>query len=169
MTLVLGVDPGAAATGLVLADVGMSGSASALRLQDWKVVKRSADMTLSDYVRAVLLAADLLGGYLSASLLAVEDVTPPNVWHEGKRQVLKPDYLIPMSAALGAFIAWAQYEGVPCVLVPPGHNGSGPLSAYPPELVGPREKGLTGTGILNHCRSAWDVAKQGERMARARV
>lgn len=40
--------------------------------------------------------------------------------------------------------------------VPPGRHGSGPLAAYPAELVGPRER--SGSGKMRHVRSAFDVA-----------
>jgi hypothetical protein len=151
--IVLGVDPGAKETGLVLVrDGGLVGSSVVLRQR----------CSLPVYLGDVLNAAETRWAgqplpFGRPDLVAVEDVTTPK-YFRGK-PLLKPDYLIPLSAVMGAVIAWARGCGMPCVLVPPGHNGQGPLSAYPSELVGARER--SGGGILRHCRSAWDVALAG--------
>ena len=95
-------------------------------------------------------------------LVAVEGVKAPNP-HLG---VTNPTGIIATARVLGWVEQWCADVLVDLVVVPPAYHGSGPLAAYPPELVGPREK--AGTGKLRHCRSAWSISYAGEKLWRLR-
>lgn len=162
-TTTLGVDPGARDTGLVL----VRGD----DLLAHAVIHREDRISDEEYVCGVLANALSLVNLVGPEdlLVAVESVTPPVGFRDGKRQPINPGSLIATSAVMGAFIAWAWTEpaSVDLILVPPAGNGSAVLAAYPPALVGAREAKAAG-GILKHCRSAWDVAQSGQRLVRRR-
>lgn len=146
---VLGVDPGGQETGLVLVVDG--------KLAAHQVVQRKG-MFLQEWVQAVrdavwdVMEVEPLGPF--TVLVCVEDVNAPNP-HLGLIQVRG---LLDAAAVLGAVLVnWKIVQ-----VVPPGGHGSAPLGAYPPELVGPNEP--RGTGVLRHCRSAWDIAHAGVRL-----
>lgn len=163
-SLTLGVDPGSKWCGLAL-----------VRLRDtlvkWDLLERADDQNLKRWVeechtRALVLIAPYREPALFAGLsftVAVEAVTTPQSHINGKLRINSPESLIGTAAVMGAFIAWAASESFPCVLVPPGGNGSGRREGYPAELWGVRE-GPAGTGKLNHVRSAYDVALAGRTM-----
>lgn len=163
--LVLGVDPGSKWCGLAL-----------VRGRDdlvaWDLAERSGGQSLKAWVEE---CHDKIGRlrleghrpltipYLGPISVAVEAVTTPQSHINGKLRINSPESLIGTAAVMGAFIAWAASESFPCVLVPPGGNGSGRREGYPAELWGTRE-GPAGTGRLNHVRSAFDVALAGRTM-----
>lgn len=146
---VLGVDPGGQETGLVLVVDG--------KLVAHEVVQRKGS-SLQEWVVAVwdavcdVMEAEPFGPF--TVLVCVEDVNAPNP-HLGLIQVRG---LLDAAAVLGVVLANSKTVQ----LVPPGGHGSAPLRAYPPELVGPNEP--RGTGVLRHCRSAWDIAHAGVRL-----
>jgi hypothetical protein len=162
--LVLGVDPGSKWCGLAL-----------VRGQDdlvaWDLVERPDNQSLRGWVEETLASAHVLvynyivSGYPDSDQVtaSVEAVTTPQSHINGKLRINSPESLIGTAAVMGAFIAWAASERFPCVLVPPGGNGSGRREGYPSELWGARE-GSAGTGKLNHVRSAYDVALAGWTM-----
>ena len=149
--VVLGCDPGGSATGLVL----VQGD----RLLDHRVVRQPGSSLRADYVQDVLAAAERMVERVYCSLVAIELVTAP-VPHMGTIAV---GGLLGAAAIAGALIAFAGDRDV--ILVPPQSYGSAPLAAYPPKLIGPRER--SGSGVLRHARSAWDVAHAGLRLWRA--
>ncbi len=87
-------------------------------------------------------------------LLIVEAANGPTGFKDGSRAPLNPIDVFALGLVIGAVLAHFPDAQV----VPPGGHGSGLLVCYPPELRGPREHGPVGTGVLRHCRSAWDVA-----------
>ena len=140
------MDPGGQETGLVLVVDG--------KLAGHQVVQRKGS-SLQEWVVAVWDAQwDLLDkapGPGPEVLVCVEDVIAPNP-HLGLIQVRG---LLDAAAVLGVVLLdWGDVQ-----VVPPDGHGSAPLRAYPPELVGPNEP--RGTGVLRHCRSAWDIAHAG--------
>jgi hypothetical protein len=142
--IVLGVDPGARSTGLVL----RKGD----ELLAHTIAERKGDDLLptAEYLAEVIAAANQLGDF---HVVGAESVQKPNVWHGGKKQVLDPTAAIGTGMVLAAvLLTWPA-----TVVVPPSRNGKAPRQLYPEALWGERE-GDAGTGKLRHCRSAWDVA-----------
>lgn len=99
-------------------------------------------------------------------LMAVEGLNVPTGYRKGaklgEKSTVRPAAVMGVSMVYGAVTA--TFRDV--VVVAPGGHGEGPLRSYPAELVGLREKGVYGKGILRHARSAWDVAAAGRRQAR---
>lgn len=164
---VLGVDPGSRFCGLAL-----------VRGRDdlvaWNLLERPEGQDIRVWVEECVNRASLLRleghrpltiPYLGPMSVAVEAVVKPQSHINGKRRLNSPESLIGTAAVMGGMIAWAASEGFACVLVPPGGNGEGPKSAYPPELWGARE-GPAGTGKLNHVRASFDVALAGPGLLR---
>lgn len=137
----IGVDPGAKETGVVVRTGETIWWQSVLTGTPAEIVREVRDLWL-----------DLLH-----PILAVEDLNAPNP-HVG---MMNPASLIGTAKVLGAILG-AFPEAI---VVPPGGNGSGPLSAYPEALRPTRGKGA-GKDKLRHCRSAWDVSLAAERMMR---
>lgn len=145
--LVLGIDPGAKTSGLVLR------TGDELR---WHGLAWNPDPDVSDfYLEQVLRTVGQgLAEAANGALLAIEDVVVPNP-HLGLANV---SGILGTAQVLGAIRA--EYRHHQIVIVPPAKHGQGPLAAYPTLLVGPRE-GPSGRGRLRHCRSAWDCAAAG--------
>lgn len=142
--IVVGIDPGGAATGIVTRDRDHP--------VDARLVLRLDDDDNRTYLSRVL--AQLALGLHDAELVAVEGVNPPTP-QMGTTSVKG---LLDTARILGAIEGWAWTELAwdRLVVVPPGGHGSAPLRTYPPHLIGPRE--TKGTGVRRHLRSAWDVA-----------
>jgi hypothetical protein len=137
---VLGVDPGGRSTGIVARE-GQD-------VLGHTVVTRGPTETWRTYTVRVMNA---IQGLLVANpdlWLAVEGLVRPT----GQMGMMDPATLYRTARILGA-IEWQWPE---VVVVRPGGHGAAPLQAYPPELVGPREK--KGGGVLRHARSAYDIA-----------
>jgi hypothetical protein len=141
VSAVVGIDPGGRWTGVV---------ARRFDAVVWAaVITREGDMAsylteikaaVGDAIATHLLAVDVT--------VAVEGLVKPTP-HMG---VISLTGLLDTAVVLGAVMAWWPSA----VIVPPGDNGAGPLTAYPARLVGARE--VKGEGIARHARSAWDVA-----------
>lgn len=146
MTAILGVDPGGRFSGFCIVD-------DVLGVSFHQVIERQGDEWcnyLSNIVNAIESSRS------QVEFVAIEAVTKPKAYFGGKKQMLNPQNAMDTSRVFGAvegmlIAEWGQFP----VVVPAGGNGSGDLSAYPPQLVGPRER--SGGGILNHARSAYDV------------
>jgi hypothetical protein len=150
--LILAVDPGARETGIVLVEGD--------RLLRHAVVRRESglDEGLVDpaHLRAVIGMAEgqlNMEGALGSAVVAVEALEGPNP-HLGMTNAAGQ---IATAAVAGAVAGWAIVHGLEVVVVSPARHGSSSIRAYPKELQGERE-GPAGTGILRHCRSAYDVA-----------
>ena len=145
LPVVLGVDPGLNETGLAL----RQGDA-VLRAC---VVQRAEGQEDGAYVTEVAEALAEYAGEHPGLLVCVEGVEEPKWFIQGKARPVNTRGIIGTATVLGAVLGAFPNA----VIVPPGGNGSAPLSTYPAALVGPRE--TTGTsGLLRHARSAYDVA-----------
>lgn len=163
----VGVDPGGRDTGIVLRHAGRAVGAYVVTrtgppgadLDDW------AEGDWDAYLGEVLGTVDQLldvarrldGGQPGA--VAVEGLRNPGGRRHGKVDPVRPIDL----AAAGVVLGAVKAAHPTATVVAPGGHGSGPLLAYPPELVGDREK--AGSGRLRHARSAWDVAAAAEHLA----
>ncbi len=143
MRRVVGIDPGAKETGIVLVE-GRSVLAGC-------TVKRKTGTTIptADYLHEVLEA---VGEYVEKGkdpIVGVESLVAPNP-HMGYTAVMP---LLGAAVVLGAVLT--TYPDA--VLVRPAKNGSRPIESYPKELRPTRGKGA-GKDRLRHTRSAFDVA-----------
>lgn len=123
---------------------------------------RFVDELLETVDRAI---TEIRGEGLGLDALAVEDVNPPT-GHAPDRpgHLIDLEPIITTAVLLGSLLG--AYAGV--TVVPPGGHGSGPLEAYPAELVGPTERHGR-YGKRRHVRSAWDVAGAAALILRARA
>lgn len=155
---VVGVDPGARATGIVL--VGGSGLVAGVTVEN---LEGALLPPPGEYVERVLNVVADLAASVPGCVVAVESVTRPS-WHVAKSASRgaagNPTALLGTAVVLGGVLG--AYPGA--VLVRPGRNGSSPMGAYPEELVSAGERRKpgweirVGGGKLRHQRSAWDVA-----------
>lgn len=154
MAVIFGIDPGGAATGLVLRDRD--------KVLDHAVVERARRHELpylEDVAEAVTRFAK------RADHIAVEGLTPPSPYINGKKQLIRPEHVMNVSVTYGWVLAvLAVHLDRTFVIVQPNGHGSRHEALgldvrrlYPAELIGHRE-GPAGTGILRHARSAWDIA-----------
>lgn len=154
MTWVLGIDPGGKETGVVILN-------SKDDVVYYHVVQRLGEPNVSAYARRVI--AELTRACTPFPgvelLVAVEGVRPPNP-HLGTTNV---QGLLDAARVLAAI----QAEWPDAIEVPPGGNGSGPINAYP-ECLRPTRGSGKGKDRLRHCRSAFDCALAGRRLARVR-
>lgn len=160
MLVVVGCDPGGRHTGLVSRANGRVLAFSVLEsLHPPRGIPSIAyALDVVTWIEAEIERARSAG---HDTLCAVEGLVEPSGFRHGKKTpVHDPSGL--MGTAIVFSAVSVRIPGV--VEVRPGGNGSAPLSQYPKELVGPRER--AGGGILGHARSAWDVAGAGPRAAR---
>jgi hypothetical protein len=150
---VLGVDPGGRETGLVTV-LGDRLIGHAVAIRETKIEPKACiDVFYLQEVLAsiaTLIAAPELEGYLDA--VAIEAIDKPNP-HMGITNVAGA---IATGAVVGAVTAWASSIGLRVLLVETAGFGKSLLATYPAPLRGERE--VKGTGVLRHCRSAYDVA-----------
>ena len=142
---VLGIDPGGTQTGMVVVELDAR-SGAAPRVARAVLVERGSEQGEGEYVGEVCAAVRELGE--GCAVVGVEGLVTPTP----HLRVIALAGLLGAAVVLGAVLAVAPGA----VVVPPGGNGSGPLAAYPRELVGPGER--SGAGWRRHLRSAWDVA-----------
>ncbi|MDA8310697.1 MAG: hypothetical protein M0Z46_08790 [Actinomycetota bacterium] len=142
---ILGIDPGGRETGMVVVELDGS-QRRAPRVARAVLIERGAGETEAAYVGEVVGALRELSD--GCRLIAVEGLVVPTP----HLRVIALSGLLGAAVVLGAVLATAPSATV----VPPGGNGSGPLRAYPGELVGPGER--AGAGWRRHLRSAWDIA-----------
>ena len=151
--VVVGIDPGGKSTAVVVLVDGV--------MTHHETFTRPKGGDLNEYVRetsrAIGLVIDESPAVYEAPwpVVAVEQVNRPNP-HLG---MINPQGAMDTSRMIGALVASVQCNAAGNVyMIEPNKHGSGPLASYPPELVGPREKGVYGSGKLRHERSAYDVA-----------
>ena len=160
MRTVLGIDPGARATGLCV----LSGD----RIVAHRTITSEGEIFPAErrYVLAVLDAGATLLQIHNVDLVAVETITRPS-WHMKGRAAVDPTALLATAEVLGAVLGvdWP----VNVTQIRPNKNGSQPLGTYPGELVSPGERrkpgweNRIGGGQLRHARSAYDVARLASR------
>ena len=163
----VGVDPGERTTGVVTRD-GSDPLAVDLIENPPNSGRDPRIMVVpADYLAGVFAAID---AQVAASwartgeppMLAVEGLNAPG----GHLGFISIRPLLSAACVLGAVLArYGHGSEAPRVaglrVIPPGRHGSLPLAAYPPQLVGARERpaGLKiGGGKLRHARSAFDIA-----------
>ena len=174
--VVLGIDPGATATGFAILDERHR------RRCPWSITVTRPDgpllpvpkSYLDDVVATAVTAASTELGFRydvpegPVELVAIEGIKRPEWRVRGKVKPLDPTAILATAIVFGALYgrAWPM----PIAVVPPGRNGSAPFGVYPPELVSDAERRpgdwqlrAAGKGKLAHERSAWDVALDGRQ------
>ncbi len=155
---VLGIDPGARYTGVVLRDGDVVLHASTLVRPDG-VDPAGWARQVVDETRLLLFT-----GCPANTGVGVEGITEPKGFAHGRRAPIDPAALLFAGTVFGALVA--AYPQA--VVVPPGGNGSQHVTHYPPELVGVRPADLPGSGGGAHTRaheqSAYDVAGKAARV-----
>lgn len=153
MSRIIGVDPGGQATGIVVMDWPDTYVQSFLVLRS----RLDLDAYIAAVVEALQAAEDFFPKTGGTPPVAVEDVIEPNP----HLNLVAVRGILDTAQVLGA-IRWHSRNSL--TVIRPRRHGSLPLSAYPKQLVGPTEK--KGTGVLRHCRSAWDIARLGGQLLR---
>lgn len=179
--IILGIDPGAVATGFALTGhkprqrLTLLASATVLRTKSTQqlpvdpaylhdVIDTCAQLTHSAERDAF---SDK--GTVAPIRIAIEGLTRPN-WHMHGRAAANPEPLLAAAIVLGNLQAWAVTTYGRYTEIPPGGNGSAILSQYPEPLVSDAERRkpnwqmrIGETGKLRHERSAFDVALTASR------
>lgn len=150
---VIGIDPGARYTGVVIRDGDAVLHSSTL--------VRSQEMSSgTDWALLVVQQVDAIIAAAGIEVLPVgiEGISDPKGFQHGKRAAINPKDIIRAGIVLGAL---AQ-RFPDAFIVPPGNNGSQHYSHYPDVLIGRRPAELPGSsnsaGTRNHEQSAYDVA-----------
>lgn len=189
LVIVVGVDPGARGTGVVVIDTDLVRTLAQPSTRPVVLsagtVRRLDDGPVTSPPPAYLVAvADAVREAVdehAAELVAVEGVTAPTGFADGKRHRIDPSYIIAAGMAFAAVVS--RGYGAHLVIVRPGQNGSRPLGTYPDALVSAAERrnrrtvdlpaaerGVpwqlrpAGSGQLKDQRSAYDVAVAGARL-----
>lgn len=142
-SVLLGIDPGAMETGIVLLVDEEVTRAS--------VVKRNRQPSRGAYVTEIISTVKDFLGKTKNPTVCVEDVVKPKPFYRGKQSFVNVSSIIDTSIVLGAILA--HYPKA--VVCPPGHNGQGELASYPPLLIGKHEKSGK-SAVRRHVRSAYD-------------
>jgi hypothetical protein len=156
---IVGIDPGARYTGVVVRDGDVVLHSSTL-------VRPKELSSGTDWALAVVgQLQQILAAFPTAIPIAVEGISDPKGFHKGEKAAINPRDIIRAGIVLGAVIAsWPR-----AIIVEPGGNGSQHASHYPPELVGRRPASLPGSsqgaGTRGHEQSAFDVAGKGAKVA----
>jgi hypothetical protein len=149
---VLGVDPGARYTGVVLRDGDAVLHASTL--------VRSQDMESgTDWALEVVKQVEQIHAFFKENIpVAIEGISDPKGFQNGKKAAINPKDIIRAGIVLGALVQ--RYPD--SFIVKPGNNGSQHYTHYPDVLIGRRPTDLPGSsnsaGTRNHEQSAYDVA-----------
>lgn len=150
---VLGIDPGATNTGWVVLheETGTVLHSS--------TIKRSPEMKPFTWAMLCVETTKNAVEKFNIKKVGVEGVEEPNIYHNGKKSVLRPLFLINTAVVAGVYAAHWQHMNP--VIVRPAKNGSGSKESYPEALLERRPKDLDGIplpGQRNHERSSYDVA-----------
>lgn len=156
---ILGIDPGARYTGVVLRDGDWVGYSSTL----------VRDKDEEDPAKWALQVVDALkqiwfNDCPPDTKVAIEGVVAPRGFHNGKAAPLNPKGIVFTGVVFGAVLGLFPEA----VIVRPGRNGSQHITNYPPALVGMRPAELPGStngaGTRDHEQSAFDVAGKGSKV-----
>ena len=148
---VLGVDPGAKYTGICLRDGDWLGYSATLICPE--------GMDCVDWMHQCVAEIKfiLLQHCPVDTKVAVEGVSAPRGFKNGKAAPINPKYILFAGVVLGGVAA-----AFSALVIPPGGNGSQHITHYHPDLVGRRPASLPGStngaGTRDHEQSAWDVA-----------
>lgn len=166
--IVLGIDPGALATGIVIVDFT---APTIPDLLAHTTIRRTT--TGPEYLPVELDYLEQIYAVVARArvdVIGVEDVTPPNL--HMARAAYNTGPVLATAIVAGYCTSFAAHGRI--IQVPPHGNGGGPLGGYPGELVSERER-LQPNWIrrtsgdkaaLRHERSAFDVARMAHRLAR---
>lgn len=154
---IIGIDPGAKYTGVVIRDGDAILHASTL-------VRKEAQDSTTWALAVIRDIKNILAEHTSLMPVAVEGINDPKGFHRGQRAAINPKDIIRAGIVLGAVIAtWPD-----AIVVPPGNNGSQHYTHYPADLIGRRPADLPGSsnnaGTRDHEQSAYDVAGKGARI-----
>ena len=117
---VLGIDPGAKATGVVVrTGVELAYGTTAVR-DKGETVEQYAAGVVNLVAGITERFTELLENY---PLVAIEGVLAPNVWNNGDRVVLHPQFVMDTCTVAGHVAGWATAERLEVNWVRPGHNG----------------------------------------------
>lgn len=150
---VLGLDPGARYTGVVLRD----GDAVLLATTLVRVLDDTDPVAwmrlVVQEVRAILFTC-----CPPETRIGIEGVSAPKGFKNGERAPINPGPILFAGVVMGGLaMAWPD-----ATIIPPGGNGSQHITNYPPALVGRRPADLAGSsnaaGTRDHEQSAYDVA-----------
>lgn len=175
MTVVVGVDPGARYTGIVVAET--TDRAGALRLVTHRTVERDeVYATPEQYADEVWTAIQtmLVSAPHGRWIVGVESWVAPSSHMHGKLSFIDPEPLLAAAWLAGVITGRFTGDRADAVYqVAPGGNGKAVYQQYPDALVSAQERmqpnwqiRQAGEGKLRHVRSAFDVCRVADRMDR---
>lgn len=147
---VLGIDPGARYTGVVVRDEDTVLWSS--------ILVRPKEMDPLPWAVSVVEQINEIRQHFPETKIAIEGIADPKGYNRGKRAPINPrDIMRAAAVAGGCAVAFPD-----AIIIPPGGNGSQDISQYPECLIGRRPKDLPGSnkgaGTRSHEQSAFDVA-----------
>lgn len=156
---IIGVDPGARYTGVVIRDGDVVLHASTLVRP--KTLSSGTDWALI----VIAQIEEILNAYPSMIPMGIEGISDPKGFQHGQKAAINPKDIIRAGIVLGAVVArWPHAH-----IVEPGGNGSQHASHYPKWLIGRRQPELPGSsqnaGTRGHEQSAYDVAGKAAKIA----
>lgn len=156
---IIGVDPGARYTGVIVRDGdAILHCSTFVRPQD---MHSGTEWALSVVDQLAIVLKD----FPITMPMAIEGISDPKGFHQGKRAAINPKDIIRAAIVLGAVVG--VYPKA--IVIPPGGNGSLHYSHYPATLIGKRPADLPGSsqkaGTRGHEQSAYDVAGKGAKDA----
>lgn len=150
--LVIGIDPGARYTGVVVRNI----AENTILLASTYVKPNDIEIVWWAVNLANRIEREVLSQYPDAKI-GIEGISDPRGYSNGKKSPINPKHIIKAGIVLGALAG--KFSNA--VIVPPGKNGSS-RTPYPDVLNGRRPKDLPGdskgAGTRNHEKSAYDVA-----------
>lgn len=162
MVTIIGIDPGAKYTGVVVRE-GDEVLLASTYVRPEEIPPITWASTLALYI-----IRDVIWLFPDA-LIGIEGISDPKGYSRGKLSPINPKYLIRAGITLGVVAGVIQtfFPDSNFVVIPPKNNGSRHISMYPECLSGRRPKELPGSnnkaGTRNHEKSAYDVAGEVER------
>lgn len=154
---ILGIDPGARYTGVLVRDGDAVLHSSTL------VRPKDMDSGTEWALSVVQQVNTILEDFSEELPVGIEGISDPKGFQHGKKAAINPKDIIRAGIVLGAL---AQ-RFPKAFIVPPGKNGSQHYSHYPDVLIGRRPADLPGSGnaagTRNHEQSAYDVAGKAAR------
>lgn len=153
--IIIGIDPGPTHTGFCVIDGDVPLFAA--------TITRPKDLIAEEFA---LLAQKQLLEWVNEikqqhphARIAIEGVVAPRSHMNNQKSFINPDYILRLGVIAG--MCFGTFPDA--IRVRPGHNGSGHASQYPPELSGRRNFNIlpgSGTGVRDHEKSAYDVARK---------
>lgn len=148
---VLGIDPGARYTGVVIRDGDVVLHSSTLVRPE--TIESGTEWALS----CVTQVLEIVQEYGTIPV-GIEGISDPKGFQHGKKAAINPKDIIRAGIVLGALVVVFPNAAI----IPPGKNGSKHYSHYPSVLIGRRPSDLPGSsqsaGTRGHEQSAYDVA-----------